>query len=335
LENYFVDKYGKIVIGQIGMGHNHGSAKMQTVRKFPELFNVVGIAEPDEKWVKARGNIDAYSGLRMMSIEELLSTKGLDAVLVETDVWNLVPVGQKCIDAGVHIHLDKPAGENIKEYEKLLSDAKSKKLVVQLGYMYRYNPAVKYCFEAVESGMLGEIFEIDAVMSTEHSASYRKWLENFKGGSMYIFGCHLIDLIVKMIGMPDRIVPFLKKTCFDGTQSYDNGFAVLEYEKATATVRTASTEVNGYGRRQLVVCGRKGTIEVKPLENPTILTISLTDFSEAYADRKKTIELPEQTGRYDDMIKDFAKMIRGETENPFTYEHELLIHRATLMACDV
>ena len=328
-----MDKKGKILIGQIGIGHNHGSEKMRAVRKFPDLFEVVGIAEPDEKWRKMRGSHEVYSGLKWMDVEELLSVDGLDAVLVETDVMDLVPTAQKCIDAGVHIHLDKPAGENITEYEKLLNDAKEKKLVVQLGYMYRYNPAVKYCFEAVKSGLLGEIFEIDAVMSTEHPKEYRKWLENFKGGTMYIFGCHLIDLIISMLGFPERIMPILKKTCFDGVQCYDNGFALLEYEKAIATVRTTSTEVNGYGRRQLVICGRKGSIEVKPLENPTNLWLSLSEFSEPYADRKKIIELPQIKGRYDDMMEDFAKMIRGEMENPFSYEHELLIHKATLMAC--
>ena len=35
----------KIKIGQIGIGHNHGEAKMQAVRKFPELFEVIGYAE--------------------------------------------------------------------------------------------------------------------------------------------------------------------------------------------------------------------------------------------------------------------------------------------------
>ena len=38
-----------IKIGQIGIGHNHGEAKMLTVRKFPELFEVVGFAEENEE----------------------------------------------------------------------------------------------------------------------------------------------------------------------------------------------------------------------------------------------------------------------------------------------
>ena len=37
-------------------------------------------------------------------------------------------------------------------------------------------------------------------------------------------------------------------------------------------------------------------------------------------------------GRYDEQILDFARFVRGEQENPFGYDHELLIHKATLAA---
>ena len=42
-----------IRIGQIGIGHNHGEGKTLAVRKFPELFDVVGFAEENEEWLKS------------------------------------------------------------------------------------------------------------------------------------------------------------------------------------------------------------------------------------------------------------------------------------------
>lgn len=323
----------KIKVGQIGIGHNHGEGKMEAVRKFPELFEVVGVAETDQEWIKKRAHLDVYQGLTWMSPDDLLSRDDLDAVMVETDVWNLVPTAQKCIDAGVHIHMDKPASETIETYRKMLSDAKQKHLTVQLGYMYRYNPAVQYCIDAVQKGELGEIFEIDGVMSTEHSKEYRTWLKHFKGGSMYIFGCHLIDLLLLIQGKPDRVIPYQKKTLFDDVEVYDNGLSVFEYPRGTSTVRITSVEVNGYGRRQLVVCGQEGTIEIKPLERPTVLAVTKRAWSNSYQDSRKIIELPEVTGRYDDMMLDFAKMICGEKENPYTYAHELMLQETTLKAC--
>ena len=74
----------KIKIGQIGIGHNHGGAKMATVRKFPELFEVVGYAEENEEWIKKRADKPCYEGLRRYSVDELIDK--CDAIMLESDV---------------------------------------------------------------------------------------------------------------------------------------------------------------------------------------------------------------------------------------------------------
>ena len=137
----------KIKIAQIGIGHNHGSEKMRTVLNFPEVYKVVGVCEGDPVWIKSRGALDVYRGLPFMCEEELLNVPSLDAVMIEPDVWDLIPTAQRCIDCGLHVHVDNPAGEDRAEFEKLLSDAKRKNLVVQLAYMYRYNNAVQYAHD--------------------------------------------------------------------------------------------------------------------------------------------------------------------------------------------
>lgn len=192
----------RIRIGQIGIGHNHGEAKMLAARKFPELFEIVGYAEENERWIEKRGGLAGYAGLRRMSVEELIASS--DAILVESDVWDLPKYAKMCTEAGKHIHMDKPASGTLEEYKAVLDTAKAKKLVVQLGYMYRYNPAVQQCLEHIRNGELGDIYSINAEMSTFHSAEYKKWLTNFGGGIMYILGSHLVDLIVYMLGNQRR-----------------------------------------------------------------------------------------------------------------------------------
>ncbi len=312
-----------IKIGQIGIGHNHGEAKMQTVRKFPQLFEVVGFAEENEEWLKKRGNLKCYEGLKRYSVDELIDK--CDALLIETDVWDLTEIAQKCICAGKHIHLDKPGSGTLEEFGKMLDTAKAKNLIVQMAYMYRYNPAIKKTFELIKEGKLGEIYSINAEMSTFHSPKYRKWLTNFGGGIMYILGCHLIDLIVYILGKPKKIHTFLKHTMLDDIDVDDNNLAVMEYEKALARVFVSSVEVNGYGRRQFVVSGSKGTVNICPLERPLTMTYSDTEIANnPYADRKILLPFEDNTadGRYDEMIKDFYGYITGKKENPFTYEHE-------------
>ena len=318
----------KIKIGQIGIGHNHGEAKMLAVRKFPELFEVVGYAEENQRWIEKRGNNRGYEGLSYLSVEEVIEKS--DAILIESDVWDLTKYAKMCVDAGKHIHMDKPASGTLEEYKYILDTAKEKNLVVQLGYMYRYNPAVLKCFEHIKNGDLGEIYSINAEMSTFHPIEYRKWLTNFGGGIMYILGSHLVDLIVYMLGEPKKVTSFLKRTGLDGVDFEDNNLAVLEYDKALARIFVSSVEVNGFGRRQLMVSGSKGTVNICPLERPITMTYSDTSIADkTYEDRKITISFEDNTadGRYDDMMQDFYAYIKGTKQNPFTYKHDFLVQR--------
>lgn len=319
----------KIKIGQIGIGHNHGEGKMKAVRKFPELFEVVGYAEENEEWIKARENLPAYQGLKRWSVEDLL--KNCDALLVECDVWDLTKVATLCVEKGKHVHIDKPVSGTLKEFENLLNSAKKQNLTVQVGYMYRYNFAVQKCMEYFREGRLGEIYQIDAEMSTYHSKEYRRWLANFKGGSMYIFGSHLIDLIVGILGEPKKVYSFLKQTDYQNAHADDNCFALLEYEKAIAKITNLSVEVNGWAMRRFAVFGSKGTVEIKPMELNVEMRASFIEKVQDHycCDSSEKVDISDvpTEKRYDEMMKDFYYSIVGGKENPFSYEREYLTQK--------
>lgn len=330
----------RIKIGQIGIGHNHASAKMATFRKLSEHYEVVGVVEPDPAVRKKRQDNPAYRDLKWMTEEELLNTKGLRAVAVETEVPDLVPTGIRCVEAGMHIHLDKPGGETIEPFKKLVEAAGRRGLAVQLGYMYRNNPAVQFCLRAVREGWLGQVFEVHAVMSRMQSVEYRKWLGQFRGGNMYIFGCHMIDLVVAMLGKPDRVTPFQRQIQPE-VKAYDNGLAVLEYPQTTVTIRTASLEVEGYRRRQLVVCGDQGTIDIRPIETldvrpqpPLKLQLALAAPRESFTKGYQEVTFPPMPGRYDEQLIELARIIRGQIANPYPLAHELLVQEVLLSAID-
>lgn len=330
----------RIKVGQIGIGHNHASAKMATFRKLADQYEVVGVVEPDSEWRKKRGHDPAYRDLSWMTEEQLLNTKGLTVVAVETDVRDLVPTAARCIDAGMHLHLDKPGGESLAPFKQLLDQAGRRNLAVQMGYMYRNNPAVQFCLRAVSEGWLGQVFEVHSVMSLQQPLAYRQWLAQFRGGTMYIFGCHLIDLIVRMLGKPDRVTPFQRQTQPE-VKLYDNGLAVLEYPRATATIRTAALEVEGYRRRQLVVCGDEGTIDIRPLETfdtgsaqPLKLRLALSKPRDSYKKGYQEVVFPPMRGRYDEQLLELARIVRGEIANPYPLAHELMVQETLLAAID-
>lgn len=324
----------KIRIGQVGLAHAHGEGKMNAVRKFPELFEVVGFCETNDELVKKSMEKEAYKNLARMSEEELLAN--VDAVLIECEVNKLTEVAQRCINAGKHIHLDKPTTGSVEQYTKIINTARENGLIVQLGYMYRYNPAIIKCFEMIKDGKIGQIHSINAEMSTHHYIDSKERMAKRNGGTMFIMGSHLIDLVVYLLGEPERVTSFLKHTGIDGVDFADNNLAVLEYKKALARIYSSSVEVNGWGRRQFVVCGELGTISILPIENDVSMTFSDINMTKShYEDIKEKIEVSDipKDCRYDTMVQDFAEYINGTKENPFTYEHEIAVHKVITQVC--
>ena len=59
----------KIKIAQLGIGHNHGSAKMDTLRKYPDLFEIVGVSETSPVWREKRQNLKTYEGIPFLEEE--------------------------------------------------------------------------------------------------------------------------------------------------------------------------------------------------------------------------------------------------------------------------
>ena len=319
-----------VKIGQIGTAHGHAAGKMGTLRKYPDQFDVVGIVEPDDARWEAVRNRKEYRDLKRLSEEQLFNDEEVRAVAVETAVRDLVPTALRCVEAGFHIHLDKPAGPSMSAFRRLHQIASRKKRVIQMGYMLRYNPGIQLCQKAVRDGWLGEVFELHAVMSKTSGNAARREMGEFHGGAMFELGCHLIDSAVYLLGKPDNVESHLRRTR-DGDSLADNTLAVLGYPKATATIRSALVEYDGFERRQFVICGPEGTVDIKPLEPPGVrlgLSKDHLPFYKGYRD----IKVPKSPGRYDAELLDLASMVRGEKEPDFSPAHDLAVHETVLRA---
>ena len=59
-----------VKVAQIGTKHAHARSKMTTMRKYPELFEIVGIAESDSRRRREVQELPAYRGLRWMTEEQ-------------------------------------------------------------------------------------------------------------------------------------------------------------------------------------------------------------------------------------------------------------------------
>jgi predicted dehydrogenase len=319
----------KIKIGQIGVSHAHAN-KIAAYRNSPD-YELVGVVEPDEKLRSIAEKTAPFQGVKWLTRQQLFETPDLQAVLIETQVRDLLENAEICIDAGKHIHIDKPAGESLLHLKKILEKAANKQLLVQMGYMFRYNPAVVLLREFLRKGWLGEIFEVHAVMSKVVEPPTRKQLAQYPGGIMFELGCHVLDLVIGVLGKPDQVTSITKHSSALDDQLLDNMLAVLNYPRAIATIKSSAIEVEGFDRRHLVVCGTLGTFHIQPLDDPAA-RISLSRARDNYRKGTQNLTFPKYT-RYLDDAADMAKIIRGEKKTDFSYEHDLIVQETLLKAC--
>jgi predicted dehydrogenase len=269
---------------------------------------------------------------------------GLQAVLIETRVRDILDVSAACVGAGKHIHLDKPPGESLSQLRGILESAARRNLLVQMGYMYRYNPGVVLLREFVSRGWLGDVFKIDAVISRIVEPPERRGMAEYRGGMMFELGCHFIDLLVSLMGKPTKVTAFRQHTARIDDRLMDNTLAVFEYPHALATIKSTAMEIEGFERRHFVVCGTEGTFHIQPLDDPpdqrqfrlpwgsSPVHVALSTPRDHYRKGYQEISLPRYT-RYVDDAADMARIIRGEKSADFPYEHDLTVQAAVLQAC--
>ena len=319
----------QIKIGQIGVSHAHAN-KLGVYRKSDD-YEVVGVVEPNADLRRRAELTPAFEGVKWLTREALLGTPGLQAVLIETSIRDLLSNARLCVEAGHHVHIDKPAGESLADLKLILEIATQKQRLIQMGYMFRYNPGVVLLREFLKNGWLGEIFEVHTVMSKVVGAEDRLELAEYPGGSMFELGGHVLDLVIGILGPPQKVTAFPRHSSSSEDALLDNMLAVLEYPRATATVRSSVIEIGGFERRHLTVCGTEGTFHIQPLDNPTAM-VTLSQPRGPYQAGTQEIVLPKYT-RYVDDARDMARVIRGEKAFDFSPAHDLAVQTALLQAC--
>ena len=330
----------KIKIAQIGLNqYSHSTEIFQSVAKQSDIFEIVGYALPENEEKRLPSKAAQLSGYKQMTVEEILSLPEIEAVTIETDEIYLTKYALMAAKAGKHIHMEKPGGVSLSDFEELINTMKESGKIFHTGYMYRYNPNVMEIMKRVKSGELGEIYSVEAQMNSPHPKDQRRFLGNFPGGIMFFLGCHLVDLVLQIKGTPQKITTFNKSTGKDGVDVTDFGMAVFEYENGASFIKSNSSEIGGFIRRQLVINAEKGTIEVKPFEiNAAPGAMQVTDQVE-YRDMGWNVKGDKTTSeiynRYDLMMNSFAKMVRGEIENPYTLDYELQLFKTVLKCCEV
>ena len=109
------------------------------------------------KSMEKRFSLDVHT---TSNISELAQSPSIDIVFVVTPVRTHYEIANIFLGAGKHVFVEKPLSSTVKEGKELSSLAASKGLILMVGHVFEYSPAVTHIKSYLESGELGRLLYI-------------------------------------------------------------------------------------------------------------------------------------------------------------------------------
>jgi len=136
-------KVGVIGVGYLGKFHAQKYAALESVE-------LVGVADKDT--LQARKVAEGCGCIFFRNYKDLLQL--VDAVSVVVPTRHHFEVASNCIDADADVLLEKPITITLEEADKLIRMAERKNLLLQVGHLERFNPAI----QAIEPFLTSPVF---------------------------------------------------------------------------------------------------------------------------------------------------------------------------------
>lgn len=127
----------KINVGVIGVGHL--GAFHAKIYSHLKSANLIGICDVDKKRAKKIGR--KYKIWYYSDYQQLFDKVQAVSIAVPTSLH--YKIAKDFLDAGIHVLVEKPITKTLEEADELINIAKDKNLILQVGHIERFNPAVR------------------------------------------------------------------------------------------------------------------------------------------------------------------------------------------------
>ena len=320
----------------LGAWHSHAGMHVRESTERPDEFQLVGMYDPDPKVIERRQKdwSEPFPGLRIFPSVEAVLESDAEAVIVEGHVYQNLDYAEQALEAGKHVLLEKPAGVDLEQLERTHKLSERKELMLQMAYMWRYNPAIHEMLRLAKSGAFGDIFYYRGHIPKPISW-HPELAQEFKvyhGGIYFEMAGHLIDLMVILMGEPKRVQPSLGRH-YDNRSEVDNAVVVHEFEDGFGTIDTAGMHIESGKTRRIEVYGTKGTAIHTPIGSDN-LSLSLETAVEGYAAGSQDVTIT-RSSTSGSLLRELAACIRGEKQQDYTLAHDMAVQRTLFAGCGI
>lgn len=220
------------------------------VRNFHSLSALHTVCDLDDDTLKMIK--ETYSGVNTTKdFNELINSKEIKAICVITPSHTHFNLVKLALEHGKHVYVEKPISIKADEAKKLKEIAEEKGLILMVGHLLLYHPAVNRLKQLIEEGVLGNI---------KYVQSDRLNINYFKNDRsvMWDLAPHDVSMITYVVGSePDEVIS-ASGASSDGNNIFDITHITYKYKNGVIA-HISDSWIHPQKRVTLLVRGDKGS----------------------------------------------------------------------------
>ena len=269
-----------------------------------EDLTVAAIADLSQDMVKVALGRFPGVGKGTTDVDELLSRKDINAVHICTPNETHYALALKALKAGKHVLLEKPMAMTASECYELVEQASKRRLVLEVGHIFRFNESVKRLREFIQEGALGKIYSLRI-----------RWSSNLvplpSRDIIFDLGPHPVDISHFILNeWPYKVMARSKSYVRREVDREEEGLFVMEFPDGKDAFVELSWISPGEKIREVYVRGSRATIRVDALRQR--IRLYDADNDSGASEGGESIEV-KQNNTIADEILHFVQQIRGSS----------------------
>ncbi|HUX20115.1 MAG TPA: Gfo/Idh/MocA family oxidoreductase [Spirochaetia bacterium] len=240
------------------------------------------LVDPNVDILEATGNEFEYEN-RFTSLEEALEAVEFDAVIITTPTFTHRELAVLAAGEGKHVFLEKPMALDLEECDDIIEATRKAKVILQIGFMRRFDPEFRAASERIQSGEIGRPMLIKSL--THGPGLPPSWAYDLKtsNGMLAEVNSHDWDTL-RWLTSSNLERVYVETANFKGAQLgvttehfYDNVVVSTKFENgALGSISGICPCGYGYDARVEVV-GEKGIIQIGSLSAQSVVVCTDRD----------------------------------------------------------
>ena len=288
-------RYALIGCGRIST--NHVKAVVNNKLEFAAVCDIV--PENMEAVLEKNGLRENTSILRYTDYRKMIDEVKPELVGIATESGIHAEIALYCIDAGVHVIIEKPMAMNMADAEEIIRRSEEKGVKVSACHQNRFNVAVQEMRKALEAGRFGKLSHGSIHVRWNRGKAYYDqapwrgtWAQD--GGALMNQCIHGIDLLRWMMGDEvEEVYGVTRQQFHHYLEAEDIGMAVVKFKNGAIGTIEGTTNVYPQNLEEtLYLFGENGTVK---LGGKSTNNIDVWNFADESEEDQANKGLEEQT----------------------------------------